>query len=422
MEFLANAGRVKKRIEPLVEISKNGGKKDHSGLGLINIAAKSSGIEGVAFNGNIGMTLLLDSIEDPALSYTATNEGHCTVNATDFYESLNSFPENMMVKFCLNNKELIISNSNDEEDFQTLTTLEEDIERINSPSNFDKEIHIDKDILLDGVNKILFAVGTDKTRPQFLHWFLDAKPDGSRFVAGSGPRFISCQFEGCKTEIKSKTDKERIYFNAAYTPAVTKIISDSKTKEDKKIVIKQANATDESPSQILIEMRDFNVVIAGIDTDIEWPDVDGKVFNADKALVFKINKKDLEYPTRGVMATWNAEAKKSGDIHVSSLKLDANSDVVTWSVKRNSMRSNRKVAIADFDKKPESQTSIHCVSGYIAEILKNFSLDDNDMISFELIGERKPIVFRLPPKVTSGRDITTKVSGFFASLNDPEEG
>ena len=315
---------------------------------------------------------------------------------------------------------MIIANGTDKEELQALPLVDEEIKCPQLASKFDKEARVDKNLFLEGVNKIMFAVGNDKSRPQYSHWMMDTDTKKVRFAAGTGARFISCWFDGEKCGVES--DKPyKFFFNGSYTPVIQKVVAEAQMKDDdQKLVVKQSSVNDTAPAQIVLEMRDFSVSIVGIDTDIKWPEIDAMVFDVDKTAVVKVKREDLKYPVKGIMATFNDAVKKENKVHVSSLTFDGDADHILWAAKMG-MRSKRKIPVADFVQKPEKSLTLNCVSRYVSELCNRLSGDENTIVTFEAIGPLKPIVYRFPTEEDSVTGITSKVAGFFASLNDPEE-
>ena len=92
MKCIVNAGRVKKRITPLVEVATKGGNPDHPHCGFVMLDASFDEIKGVAFNGHVGTVVDVTITDDPSLNYECTEEGTATVYAADLMSSLDSFP------------------------------------------------------------------------------------------------------------------------------------------------------------------------------------------------------------------------------------------------------------------------------------------------------------------------------------------
>lgn len=407
MKFKVNAGKFASKLNPVHKIATKGAIKDFDLSFKITLDANPDEFCALAYGGHLATSVKISDINDPEVDYDCETPGIATVNATDFINSLNSFPPETGVTICVDGSEVKIIKTSDNEEFQTCPMFDTNIEIPKKAKKYDKEINIVKGVLLEGINKILFGIGFEKHKPQYLNYVIEADKGHVRFITGTGGRFAVWDVEG--KSCVSVNEKCRIFLPKEQTPVVMEIIAESDT--DDNIIISQGIV--DSKPQILFQIGKIEVILVGIDIDVKYPDI-SQLMKEKKNIVVATKAEDWEYSTKGLKATFNEEVKKLHNTHESDLTLKLDSNYVLLTSKTN-MKSSRKVPIVDIREKGDSDSlRFHTTTNYISEIYA--SSDKEDDITLEFVDSKQPAFARFPRKDNKALGSHSNLTLFFAAL------
>jgi len=386
MEFQVKIAGFLSGIKPVFEVATKGAVKEFDGVNKINISAEKDSIELSSFNGRMSIKNKLSDLSLSDLDYKLTTNGTTTVNVKDLLNVLDSFNPTETIVVNLNTstdgktKELVFTQKNDKEQFQSLPCYDAVVSLPQVATKFEKEIEIDKNIFISSNKKVFFAVGFEQHREQYLYWVLRTDKGKARFVAGSGGRFAILELDG--KDIVSNIGKAvDMLFPKESTPILNNVLS---YIDAERITIKQSDpsATDGSPYQILISSDDVEVCLVAMNPDIKWineNDFISAVYNTK--LITKVS--ELEYAGKGVVATFSEEMRKEHHPHKATVEVDSTKKYIA--VKTNNvMKSLRKVSIID-DKSTvptQGNFTFNCASVYLNE-LANYATDKNGYIQIE---------------------------------------
>jgi DNA polymerase III sliding clamp (beta) subunit (PCNA family) len=410
MRFIANVQSLLNGLFPVVTVASKGAVKEFDFSMQVTLNAGDNELQAFSHGGRLALTISMDNLQDPNLDYQCEQSGKSTVNAVDFYNCINSFPSERNIIVALKDNELIITDSLDTDQFQTLPTMTEEVLVPERSSSFDKELTIDRNVFIEGAGRTNYAAGALESRYHYMYWMLDIKKNWARFTAGQGGRFAIFEVSG---ENFLKTDSEvKFYFPEKQTKVFISLL---KEMDDDYITIKQASSSDESPDQILLTCGTFEIMLVGFDPDIYWPDIEA-FLKKDRIYSVITEAQAWDYATRGVMATYNEEVKKQHDTHQSVIEVDLEGNQLILRAAK-SMRSERKVPIIRIEKSDgdKKSLSLSCSTQYLREIFTKS--DKADEVTIEFIDEKDPVTVTLPEKINEALGISERFVAFFAAMN-----
>ena len=385
MKFKAQAGGLLAGIKPLLAVATKGTQDDYPQVNLITLTAVLNAVQGVADG---GLVKILNEIgnDNYNLDYVCEEDGVATVNASDLYCSLDSFPPSSVLTIKLDNvaggRSLVISDSNDES--QSLPVHDNHCEY--NPPEPDKKgksvsITLRRDMFISYANKIAFAQGEMEQFKQYTYWVMRAiGPDHLRFAAGSGNRFAVVDLEG--SNLNNSKNTVSILFPNEQSKALLSVLGGLRCED---IVIEPQS------SFINITCGKTKLCILNVDPSISWPD-ENKLLERTSKFMFTTKVANWKGAIKGIVATNNDEQRKQNQVHGCSLSIDLAKKLIQTKADAV-MKSSRKVSIDDFaSNEAEREFEILCTSVYLNEILSKSG--DETYLQFEVDGVNSPVVVR----------------------------
>ncbi len=337
--------------------------------------------------------------------------------------TVNSFALNETLRITLNGTELEFRSSavtDAEPAEQTLPLDNADVVVPALASEFDKEMTVRRDVLVNAMNKILFSIGFEKFRPEFLYWIMRVKNGNLRAVCGDGARFAVYEIDG-DSVVKTKKPFD-LCVHKDQTPVVQKIFS--LFPDDEVTIQSYARGDNDSlMDQIVMKVGSATMILVGHDPGVKWPN-ESKFLERENSFKYVTAASDWELIMKGVMATYNESMKKTNQIHPVQTIFNGEEKIVNV-ITNAQMKANRKIKLRDAKFDGESKIDFTCVSSYVADMLKHAGPDD--AIQIEFTNDKAPAVFRLfasdtvtdgpIQKVNAATDTKEQYTLFFAAYN-----
>lgn len=385
MKFTAKLVGLLNGLQPVVGVAETGAKREYPDAFKVSLTAKQDGIIAEAHNGNVAITNLLK--DQTNLDYVHAADGSVTVNAKDLLNTLSSFATDEVVDVSLNGNELVFVPQSDAEKLQTVPSEVRQIEMPKVATDFDSEITVNKGSLIEAANSVLFAIGFEKFRPEFLYWKLLVEPKKMRAVCGDGGRFPLYEIEGDNIVTAKKATTFLIY--KEQNPALLKVLGtvDTETVDIKEFT--NSKGADGLTDQFVIKVGSATVVLIGHDPGIKWPD-ETAFLTRPNTHKFVTKAADWNKEMVGVWATYNEDVRTQNVVHTTTLLFDTKKGLVYLKAE-NTMKSVRKVKLLD-SVVPEGSDTIEfkCVTSILRDCIKQASGN----IQMELIDPAKPMVVK----------------------------
>ena len=377
MKFTINAGEFARALKPSLEIATKNTKKEFNAANKITIDANEDGIIFSAYGGTASIVSNISDKYFGDINYKCVEEGSATVDAVIMMDSLLVFSSSD-VNVSFSSGQLIISLIDDEDIVQPVTTFDESVNVPKVAENFIKEVIINREILIEGINKVSFAIAFEERQRNYMCLILESSKNKFRFAAGSNSRFAISDTKGENIGNKSKT---QIIFPKYNISNINKILYDA---SDKNIIIKYAEADvkDGSPEQIVLEFSEsgINLCIFAIDPSIKYPNLDA-IINFDYPNKIYCDIKDWNMTVAGISATMHID---SDIIH--NTEVTANTEKEFLKVETKTLlKAKNKVKFTD-DKKCMTNNPapwFRCNSLYLKEMVSKANKDGEIAIYFE---------------------------------------
>jgi hypothetical protein len=386
MKFTAKNVGLLNGLQPVIGVAETGAKREYPDAFKVSLSAKSDGLVAEAHNGNVAITNVLSGQVN--LDYTFGTAGTVTVSAKDLLNTLQSFEQDEVVDVELRGTELTFVPQSDAEKLQTIPSEVRQIEMPSLASTYTKETSINKSSLTEAANKVLFAIGFEKFRPEFLYWKLHVEPKKLRVVCGDGGRFPMYEIEGDNIVTASGATTFLIF--KEHNPSLLKVLS---AVEGETVTIKEFvkdGDGDTASDQFVVTLGTATVVLVGHDPGIKWPDE--SQFTARKNVYKFVTKAaDWNKEMAGAWATYNEDVRSQNAVHVTVLNFDTKKGVVTLKTD-NAMKAVRKVKLLDSQIEDGQADNIEfkCVTSVLRDAIKQ--AEGN--IQMELLNGVKPMVVK----------------------------
>jgi len=394
MKFKANVAGLAKGLGPAIEVASKAPLKDFEYVDKVGLAVTEDGAVAYAFNGRMSVKNTISDSTINNLDFKFIDEGRVVFNAKELARVLGSFraTEELVVELKDasgedGGKELIFALAEDEEQFQSLPVYKEDITLPEPASDYDKNLDINRNILLRGINKVFFAVGYENEREQYLYWAIKAKGDTARFVAGSGARFAVLNLQGDSLFSKA-ADDIMFLMPKEQTPSIQKILTDI---EDEMVTIKESKSSDNF--HIVIATKSSEIMLMGINANIKYVD-ENVVMNRTYSCKTIGDVSEWEYAARGTMATFDEQLKKERRPHKAFGYADFGKAVLQVKTK-DRMRSCRKVKMLDIINGSGKDTGEFIVSSnFFAEVSAHAEDSKYVQVEFDGADRKCPVLVR----------------------------
>lgn len=376
MKFKINAGEFVRSLGATLEVATKNTAPGVDTENMITIKSDKNKIIATSYGGSASVTTEISDKYSSELSYECEDVGEATFNADIMAKSLAVFKESD-INVKLESNQLILSLYDDEDFVQCVPTYDSVISLPTIASIFQTEISINREILVDGIKKVQFAVGFAETQRKYLCLILKIMKKGVRFIAGSGGEFAIFDVVGKNIS----TGKDEIVFPNLNLSNITAILSDSDAKD---IEIRYAEKDDDNnaPAQIVLTFKGSVLCLFKIDSAINYPKMDS-ILKFDYPN--KISSDIIEWK-RAVMGVEAADLGNKGTDKVpnTQVTLDKKNEYLHIETK-GELKSKSKIKIEEDDSViVDNEPWFKCNSKYLKNITTKCGIDSGDItISFE---------------------------------------
>jgi len=371
------------------EVATRGVVKDFYGTDKINIDCKNDKIILSSFGGRVGLYNSLDNKNNSFLNFIFEAEGSATVSAKDLVGVLQSFHSNetlcIELRSSSGSKEVYFSMESDAEQYQTLPCYDRKIALPQKTDDFSKVVTIHKDLLLKGMKKVLYAIGFEKDRREFMIWYMTIWKNKVRFSSGSGARHAMYEVEG-DSVVSSDPVETKIIIPKEYITILSKSLSLTNTDV---IIIKESKRKDTLPFHTVLECDSQEFILSGIDPSLKTPDEE-KMFSLDYPIKMTVRIGDISPAVMGMAATFNDQVRNDNKSHKIEWDIDLNKKEIKFKANEY-MKSVRKTPIQEvLVTNGVDKINLSSISLYLSEIVKGEN--ENEYIQIEVIEPKKPVI------------------------------
>lgn len=376
MKFETTTGEITTTIKNAISCA-TGGKPDYPDANSVTLIVSKGTLTLQANNGSSAITY--------SVPVTVETEGKATVKAKEIMDSLSSFKKDEVLVFSITKTHFVISQKSDMEQEQTMPLAPKDVQMPNIASDFGKTVNLKREVLANCIDKVSFAIGIERLRPEFHQWVLRFYPNRVRAVCGDGSRFASYELEGANIVEAEKPFSILVHrdHNDVLLKTVTTATSDF-------VTIREHAAKDDEDAisnQICVSFDSTTLILFGHDPGAKWP-------NEDKFLTRKspcryVFDTDGEFNLiyKGIQATNNDDVRRQSAVHSTSLTPDLSKSILNL-VAEHAMTSKRKLKIVNMDI--PSSFAFSCQSSFLGDIARN--AEGN--VQVEMLDEKQPAVVR----------------------------
>lgn len=381
MKFQVKNGEFQKELASVMVCSRTGVKSEYPDAGLITIKATSGELIRMANNGNVAM---FNNGVSADLEYQSVKDGSFTVIANDLESTLLSFAKGDTLTFESDGNSVRITTSADDEEVQILPTHKGDVAMPEIAVNFGKTVKLRRSVFQRAMDKILYAVGTEKWRPEFHYWMLRMAPKHLRAVAGDGTRFAVYEIDGENTV---ETDSDvNVVIHRDHKDVLQKIVAATSTDWLTIQEYARKGDSDTFGNQTIVTIDDLKMVLVGHDPRVKWPN-EARYLDRKNTMKVVLCSSEWELDLKGILATNNEDIRKNNQVHYTTLTFDVTKKSVS-AVTEHTMQSKRRFRLED--AQGEAQT-YKCASIYLKEMMQ---YAEGGNIQFELLDEKSPAIAR----------------------------
>jgi hypothetical protein len=407
MKFQAKHVGLMEGLTPAVTAATTGVKKDYEFINNLMMTASASGVVVQANNGYVALTNKIEKQSN--LDYKPLDAGTATVKATDLNNILGGFASDENIEFEVRGNELIVTAVDDPERFYTVPLAPKPLEMPVDPQSFNQEAVIDRELLLRGLSKVIWAIGWEKYRQEFLYWIMRLDANKVRFACGDGGRFAVYEEENDEVEMAKLSEKMDIcLFKEQTKDLMPKLLPMMSGGEVSFKIYNSDQEQDEDGvnDQTVIECGDMKLVLVGHDPGVKWPNED-KFLTRTAPYRMVTNLSDWTLAIKGMQATYNEDIKRQHVTHLTTLEFDFSKKVIH--VKNEGpLRGNGKIKIkaASPECSGKPDWGFTCTSQFLGEVFKHG--DPNDNVQLEFADPTKVAVVRFhadPEKINDAKDL-----------------
>jgi len=415
MKFSANVNLLINALTPITYGATKDGDREIAESFKISLSTDNKHpltLNAKSFGGRIGVEGNIQDLSKglDQLSFKLLEEGEATISAVDLETSLKSFRPDTIVVVSRVNNEVVIEDSKNKEDVQSLPIMPDG--KIEMPKIIDGEddfceVKILRSVFIRGLKKVMWAVGDHDHRERYKNWVVRVTPNHIRFVGGSGARFAVLDVDGKGiSELTSGKDSNML-FPEEHSSVIKDILD--KLQQDDWVTFKYNN------KQCIITCGSYTIHMVGYDSGIGYIDENKFLDVADRPYRVVTKVSDWMYASRGVMATFNADIKKVHDTHETDMLIDLDGNCINIKA-QTKMRSNRKIPILRVQQQPETDTKINfkVTSVFLSEIAQ-YADDKSGDVYVEVVTNPNTAVFVKFPETTTG-EVKEEFQLFFATM------
>jgi len=423
MKFSINVEKFMKSLVPVEIIANKKENEGYESAGRITFDVSKDKIVAKAHGGTAAISAVISNDNIPNLNYECKEDGVITIMAEQFMKTLSSFPPSGDITIYMDGQEITASLNVDEdvdEQIQTVFSESGEIKLPNLSSKFKKQATINREIFVDGMDKVQFAMGFEKTVAHYMCQLFEIEKGKARFAAGSGARFAIADIES--KNILGANSKQTFIFPKAN---VSPIISILKNTTSTNITIKESPANvdnSNNPAQIVIDFDEgISLIVLAIDTAIKYPDLN-KILEFDYPYKVSSDISQWKYVVVGIEATNTKDIKKEHEMHNANVVAMLDKKVLFMETKSPTKAKRQIKDMKILQQGKTKEPSFCCNSAYILEAYGKGGNSGDVILEFETKeesddGRVKPVVVRFPEIVNSSKDTLEKFTIFFATSN-----
>jgi hypothetical protein len=447
MKFSAKTESFLEGLQPAINISTKETDVDYQESGVITLDVKSNKVIASAHGGGSQVISEISNNLFPELDYTCEEKGIVTLNTIEFIKALSSFDIKSSITF-----DIKPSITDDDEEkgfsFSLISTrkivtkkttknikerqsipIQSDERKVvlaDVPNEFDYEVEVNKDIFLEGMSRVNFAIGYEDSRPVYNSQAMYVSKKKLRFVAGTGARFAIVTYTGKGLSNLLKTDSSVSTIFPKHN--ISNLIVLLKSSNVENIIIKQSYNKSNYPDQIVVEFKGTQFVFLKIDNSITYPVVDNVLNKKDYSYQVQTPFSEWRLGFKGVEATNTIEYQQESPRHNAIVEANFESGWFNLKGKTNA-EADRYVAFSDIFEANgtvvgDSPVGFAVNSHYLDDLYnkwEKFSDKDSDKLHISFMdqfsvkdGKTPPIVVRYPEKENSSLNIKTEYILFFS--------
>lgn len=415
MKFVVNIGKLRESLEPVETIATKNVLKDFDRAEKLTLKAEDDSVVALSFGGACAIAAQVSNSTKDDLEYDCEESGVITVNAKDFMNCLRSFAPNEKVIVSSTDKDggaVKMVLERDKRQTQGCPLLQEHISMPGIASSFSLDVEVDKEIFLQGMNKVNFAIGYQDTRPIYLNQLVDVEKDKMTFIAGTGGKFAYDTIEG--KSLTNSIKKERLIFPKKCVELLMGILK--KVPSDI-ISIKEGQAENANKHQLCISFDIYTMIALGVDVNIKKKYAQGKIekiVNYEHPNSIEVDLQDWIYPTKGIRTTYGQDMQSQGEI-IHSVEMNADYKENCFHLKVDQpLSSSRVINFKNVVSRADDDVvELYYNSTYMEDILKRpYSNGD---IRFRFKDNSSPIVVDFPELTNDARGTIEKFVMFFAT-------
>lgn len=424
MKFKVDVKEFTRSLSSIVEVAVRETIKDFPYSGKITLKARDKEIEAVSFSGTASIVSIISDKDFGEIRYSCETEGEVTVKAVEFLDYLSSFPAQTIIVEKDGNA-LSMTLEDDKEYVRTMNVFDNSVIPIAEAKEFTQEISIRRETLINGLNKVNFAISDEDTLPLYHCIALKVDSDMAMFSAGNGGRFAMQIFEGngrpkSNHEIDLKFPKEHI-------PTLKSVLQNTNESE---IIIKYAVDDDENniPEQMVLFMGNSTVRIKDVGRFRGYPDTSIVLKNKYSNKIV-CDLKDWQLSMKAILTNFKNNV---GEIHNSEVVIDEETQRA-YAKSKTALKIKTPIPI-DVDKSILHGDKVWFCSNskYLDDMAKQFSKNGEIEIGFESQQEieglnqdvdddekkirkfkKKPVLVKYPEKDDGANDVLEKFYIFF---------
>lgn len=423
MKFNVNLEPFIKALESAYDVATKVTIKEFPYAEKITIKAMKDQVVAFAFGGTASIIAPITDSHFSEIEYSCEEEGEATVNAKNFMGYLRSLPSEKITITKSKNK-LMMALVSHPTIHRGVSTYDQPVITITPAQEFSQEISINREIFIQGLNKVAFAISDEKTAPHYQCLSLTANEGSVTLSAGNGARFAVNIFEGDKiAAFKGKID---LKIPQEHVQTLKSILQRS---SDSNIYIRYSTGdNDKILEQLMFSFNGFVLCIKDVARFDGFPKLDGILENKySNKLVCDL--KDWQYPMKAIVASYNAHEQ---EVLSTQLMVDIDNNNITISTKTdipsnddipmsadNSIVSGKKLWFCANSAWFENLASCFSKEGVIEihfdsqEEIANLDLKSVDDQKIIKKFKKKPILVKYPEKPDGAKDILEKFYIFF---------
>jgi hypothetical protein len=430
MIFEVDRREFLKAIKPAFEVSKPNVKKEFKYENLLTISAKESNIELLSYNGSYSLIAEINDSIFGSLNYNCKKEGKVTVYANDLIAFVQSLPDTyFMIKVFKESNQLKISATVDKIDgkekkslsIRSMSIIENEVKVPSMGKVFDKEIEIDREIFVKGMNSVLFAPAFEEKMYSYMCVLFEyIKNKEIRFSAGSGGRFAIKEIKG--ENIVSKGEGTSIIFPKPCLSSLVKLLSESNSAF---ITLKSSEADEKNniPEQIIVDFDGMKLCIFGMEYLTKYPDLTKVIKHKYSNRIYS----NLEEWNSVIRTIDGTKHRYNENIHNTEIVIEQDDEVIKVTPRTLNF-SPTFIDMIDIDNCIIKGNDLwfRCNSDYIREMVVQGGKKGKIQINFESQADlndsqednkkqRKPVLVKFEENLDSAKNTVDNFYMFFST-------